>query len=376
MASKKTKRIAWSVTGAVLLIAAATLCIVRWKIWFGNPPEPAWQNDTITYQFHSFADNSVPGFVLTPQGWQDTLRNPEKLQLLVLGDVHNSLSRADYDTLCKRLPDIDGYAQLGDFVERGYFYYFQKLYAELQGSGLDSLPVLVCAGNHEYHKGIRRTIQPLWKEVFRMPLNGPADYLGQTYYVDFPAMRFIVIDTYGLQGLHAYTRVQTWVKRAMLGAGDRFVVVMMHEPVHSCGAGRQSVPIYLTFRRTLDKADLVIAGHDHNYSRRMPYINTNAATKYYLNKVNPKDERICSGHRLYEVLSVDEDTLRVQTYLMEDGSLYDEVEVIKTDGKRLVRSSFGREGEKIDLPDRYKDRNDAKVRRFKNRRKARSGCES
>ena len=209
-----------------------------------------------------------------------------------------------------------------------------------------------------------------------MPLNGPADYLGQTYYVDFPAMRFIVIDTYGLQGLHAYTRVQTWVKRAMLGAGDRFVVVMMHEPVHSCGAGRQSVPIYLTFRRTLDKADLVIAGHDHNYSRRMPYINTNAATKYYLNKVNPKDERICSGHRLYEVLSVDEDTLRVQTYLMEDGSLYDEVEVIKTDGKRLVRSSFGREGEKIDLPDRYKDRNDAKVRRFKNRRKARSGCES
>lgn len=354
----------------ILLVGGVVVCTVRWQAWFGNPPEPQWEGDTIAYRFHTFADDSVPGFVYRDSAWQD-LHSPDTLQILLLGDVHNSMTTAEWDTLAARYPDLDCYAQLGDFVERGYFYWFQQLFSELQGTRFDSLPILTTPGNHEYHKGVRRTLTPLWYETFPQPLNGPADFLGTTYYVDFQALRFIVIDSNGLQSLGDYTRVNTWVNRVISEAGDRFVVVMMHHPVFSCGAGRQTPMVYLTFRLPLAKADLVFAGHDHNYSRRLPFVNTNAATKYYLNKVSPRDQRICSGHRLYEVLTLVGDTLTMSTYLFESGMLYDQVRIVRDGKNRTVEDLFRDQPEIIDLPERYAGKNNAKVRRFLNRRAAR-----
>ena len=359
----------------VLLAGGGVLCAVRWQAWFGNPPEPQWTTDTLDCRFRTFAADSLPCFEKTGNGWQD-LQSPDTLQILLLGDVHNSLSRADYDTLAARNPHLDCYAQLGDYLERGYFYYFQQLCHELSGSVFDSLPLLNCPGNHEYRKGLRRTLTPLWYEAFPQPANGPADFVGTTYYVDFPRLRFIVIDTNGLQALHHFTRVNTWVNRAIQEAGDRFVVVMMHHPVFSCGAGRQNPMIYLTFREPLRHADLVFAGHDHNYSRRLPFVNTNAATKYYLNKVNPRDERVCSGHRLYEVLDIVADTLTMCTYLLESGALYDEVRIVRHGEDRVVESDLVTTPEIIDLPERYAGKNSARVRRFLNRRTTRLGKET
>lgn len=136
----------------LLIIGGGALCAIRWQAWFGNPAEPQWTADTLDYHFYTFAADSLPGFVQTKDGWQDT-QSPDTLRIMLLGDVHNSLSRADYDTLAARNPHLDCYAQLGDYIERGYFYYFQQLYHELSGSAFDSLPVLSCPGNHEYHKG-------------------------------------------------------------------------------------------------------------------------------------------------------------------------------------------------------------------------------
>ncbi len=359
---------------ALLLIGGGVVCALRWQAWFGNPAEPEWNADTIDYHFLTFAADSLPYFVRTDSGWQDT-QSPDTLQILLLGDVHNSLTHADYDTLGARNPQLDCYAQLGDYLERGYFYYLQELYHQVEGSAFDSLPLIVCPGNHEYRKGLRRTLTPLWYEAFPQPKNGPADFIGTTYYVDFPRLRFVVIDTNGLQALHDFTRVNTWVNQVIHSAGDRFVVVMMHHPVFSCGAGRQNPLIYLTFRQSLSKADLVFAGHDHNYSRRLPFVNTNAATKYYLNKVNPRDERICSGHRLYEVLTIVGDTLTLKTYLFESGELYDEVHIVGSGKERTVESDLVKTPEVIDLPARYADKNSRKVRRFINRRNSRLGKE-
>lgn len=136
----------------------------------------------------------------------------------------------------------------------------------------------------------------------------------------------------------------------------------------------------MAFRRALSKADLVFAGHDHNYSRRLPFVNTNAASKYYLNKVNPRDERICSGHRLYEVLTLTSDTLTMRTYLLESGILYDEVRITRiplttaTDStQRYAREHITEvipvaQPELIDLPARYEGKNSSAIRRFRNRK--------
>lgn len=350
---------------ALLLAGGIALCVVRWQAWFGNPPEPALTADTISYRFRTFADSAT--YAQRPQ-------SPD-YQILILGDVHNSLTRADYQKIADEAGNLAAYAQLGDLVERCYLFYFQQLYRELQGTPFDSLPLINCPGNHEYRKGLRRSLPDLWYQNFPQPLNGPQDFLGSTYYIDFPNLRFIVLDTNGMQWLHEYMRTLTWLNGVMASVGDRFVVVMMHHPVYSCGAGRFNTTIYTTFAHALRRADLVFAGHDHNYARRLPFVNTNAATKFYLSKVNPRDTRIASGCRFYELLTIAGDTLTMQSRMLHDtlpSTLYDEVQIIRlADGKHKTIDLYSDSTEVILLPERYAHRNDLKVRRFKNRRAAR-----
>ncbi|MBP5477550.1 MAG: metallophosphoesterase [Paludibacteraceae bacterium] len=381
---------------SVLMTGGIILCAVCWKAWFGNPEEPEWTQDTIHYSFHTFGEESLDGFARYQTGhsvnWQD-LNQPDTLTFLLLGDVHNSIDSLQWEALAVRHPHLDFYAQLGDFLERPYFYYHQQLVSELEGTPFERLPVVNVPGNHEYRKGIVRHLPLLWYDVFPQPLNGPHRFLCSTYYVDFPALRLIAIDTNGLQRLSDYTIVNTWVRQTIRRAGNRFVVVMMHHPVFSAGDGRQNPLIWLTFRRVLQNADIVFAGHDHNYARRLPFIVTNSAKKFYLNKINPKDTRICSGRQLYNVVTIkrhtsdigrtssaSSDTLCVETRLMDTGELYDLVKVVHTPDIALHGSdSFLTEyiepmngcPEIIDLPEKYKGKDSRKVRRFLRRRTGR-----
>ena len=321
----------------ILILAGATvLCVVRWDAWFKNPPEPAWTGDTIDYRFFAFGDDSVPGFEYNGVDWEP-LRESDTLQILLFGDVHNSVTRSQWEAVAQRHPQADVYAQLGDFVERGYFYYAQQLYHELNGTGFDSLPIINVPGNHEYLKGLRRTLPDYWLETFHHPLNGPQDYAGTTYYVDFPNLRVIAINTNGLQHLHELTRVNAWAKQTIKNAGDKFVIVLMHHPVHSSCEGRHNIHVSATFIRALSGADIIFAGHDHNYTRRLPYVNTNAAKKAHRHKLSKRDQRVASGVQLYESIAVYSDTLRMQTRFIDSGELYDEVLIIHNEhGKQII----------------------------------------
>ena len=382
----------------LLLAGGIVLCVVRWKVWFGNPEEPIWEGDTIAYTFHTFSEETLDGFIKYEGEhsvvWQD-LHVPDTLSFLLLGDVHNGIDSLHWDAIARRHPNLDFYAQLGDFIERGYFYYEQQLVSELEGTPFEQLPIVCTPGNHEYRKGIVRRLPELWYTVFPQPQNGPERFKGTTYYVDFPDLRFIVIDTNGLQRLSDYTIVNTWVRKTLQEAGDRFTVVMMHHPVFSASIGRQNPLINLTFKRVLKDADIVFAGHDHNYARRLPFIVTNSAQKFYLNKVSDKDTRICSGKQLYTVVnlvrntsssgtsSAVTDTLSVETRLMETGEMYDLVKVVhQPDTTRAESETSGAfirtyiepmndSPEIIELPEKYKGKNSRKVQRFLQKRAAR-----
>lgn len=308
----------------LLLAGGVVLCVIRWQAWFGMPAEPQWAGDTLHYEFNCFGDDSVHHFVRTKKGWQDT-QEPAILRIVLFGDVHNSLTTAELDTIAARHDTIDAYAQLGDMIERNYFYYQQKLKHEIAPSKFADIPLMATPGNHEYIKGIVPRIDSSWFTIFHNPMNGPVDFKGSSYYVDFPKLRFIVIDTQGLFHIRDYTRVLTWYNRARQTAGDRFVVVMMHHPIYSSSKGRQNLPLRLYFRRALSKADLVFAGHDHNYARRTPFVDTNSAKKFYRHNYHPRFEKIGENTRFYEVLSLSGRTLLMQTYILETGELYDEV---------------------------------------------------
>ena len=298
----------------LLLAGGAVLCSLRWQAWFGMPAEPQWNGDTINYVFPSPSSIHHSPFTL-----------------LVLGDVHNRLTRADYDTLAARVPDADAVIQIGDWLERGQNYYYQLLLREWTNSALYGLPAITTPGNHEYSKGIHKTLSPVWEHAFPHPLNGPKEVPGASYFIDLPAVRLIAIDTNPLVRIVDLTRTMTWLRQTMNSADGRFIVVIMHHPVLSVAKGRANVTVYSAFRRILADADLVIAGHDHSYMRRAPFVvmNTSGKNKPQQYKYVPE---VTDTVPVYGVLQISNlksqiSNLQFNVYRFNDNTLIDSLYV-------------------------------------------------
>ena len=294
---------------SLLLAGGAVLCIVRWQAWFGMPAEPQWTGDTLSYTF-PLADDSCS-------------------TILVLGDIHNRLKRADYDTLAARVPQVDAIAQAGDWMDRGQNYYYQLLLREWTNSALYGKPVIACPGNHEYSKSVPKRLSPVWSEAFGVPDNGPVGVPGASYYVDLPNLRFIIIDTNPLDRLVYLTRTLTWLRTLMYSADNRYIVVMMHHPVLSAGKGRFNALIYAVFRHALGEADLVIAGHDHSYmrSRNFVVLNTAGIQKQQRTLFEPD---MTDSVPAYGVLRVEKSpisNLQFTVYRLDDGAVIDSLYV-------------------------------------------------
>ena len=290
---------------AVLLAVGAVICAVRWQAWFVIPAEPHWTGDTLQRVFH------------TPNEDNDSIAT-----ILVLGDIHSRLTRTDYDTLAARVPDADLVMQAGDWMERGQEYYRQLLLREWTNSALNGLPVIACPGNHEYTKGVHKSLSAAWNETFLHPANGPVGVPGASYWLDIPQMRIIAIDTNPLSHVVYLTRTLTWLREAMYSAGDRAVVVIMHHPVLSAAKGRVNPAIYGTFRYALSQADLVIAGHDHLYARRTPFVMLNTAGRIKKQKKRLYYE-VCDSVPVYGVLTNSQLTI----HRMSDGVAIDSIYV-------------------------------------------------
>ena len=152
-----------------ILAGGATTCAIRWEAWFGNPPEPEYNEPIIAHQFITFDNDSVSNALQ-----RDTLL------FLLLGDIHNSLTNNQMALLSTRYPDVQFWAQTGDWMERPYLCYEQMMYQSLLGTGLDSLPIVAIPGNHEYLKGVVKTLPEHWKTIFPNPQNGPARFVATT----------------------------------------------------------------------------------------------------------------------------------------------------------------------------------------------------
>ena len=301
------------VSAIILLAVGAVVCAYRWQAWFVTPAEPSWTGDTLQSVFRTPASTD------------------EIKTILVLGDIHSRLTRTDYDTLAARVPNADLVLQVGDWMDRGQEYYRQLLLREWTNSALNGLPVIACPGNHEYSKGVHKSLSDAWSETFRHPNNGPVGVPGASYWLDIPRMRIIVIDTNPLSHVVFLTRTLTWLREAMYSAGDRAVVVMMHHPVLSAAKGRANPAIYSTFRYALSQADLVLAGHDHFYARRTPFVMLNTAGKPKKQKTKLHTE-VCDSVAVYGVLSIQPSAISDQPsvlsiHRMSDGVAIDTIYV-------------------------------------------------
>lgn len=323
------RTIIWLLVVVAILTGSAVLCTLRWNAWFVMPTEPEWTGDTLSTRFVTFNDDTTYA-----------CQQADTLTMVVLGDVHNTLTRSDYLRIADQCPDMQCYAQLGDFVDREQFYYKQQLMHELIGTLFDSLPVLACPGNHEYLKGINKQLPLSWYESFPMPLNGPEFGRGTTYFVDFRNLRFIVIDTEDPFLLSDHTRLNTWVKQTIASTLQPWVAVMMHRPVYASRKGRVNPTVWLTLVHALQGADVIFSGHDHTYARRGTvvqqddedhspvWIGLSSTTHARTPKERSRMDTIIAGGPYYEYMRVTEHSLTIQSCQL-DGACIDSIALYK-----------------------------------------------
>ncbi|MBP5659240.1 MAG: metallophosphoesterase [Paludibacteraceae bacterium] len=322
--SKRT--IIWLIIAVLILTGGTILCILRWNAWFVMPAEPEWTGgDTISTRFVTFNEDTMYA-----------CQYADTLHLVVLGDVHNTLTHSDYMRIAEQCPDMQCYAQVGDFVDREQFYYKQLLKRELQGTPFDSLPVIVCPGNHEYTKGTHCHLPDSWYESFPMPHNGPSYDKGSTYYVDFRDMRFIAIDTENPRLISEHTRLNTWVKSVISSAWQPWVVVIMHRPVYASRKGRVNPTVWLSLVNALQGADVIFSGHDHTYARRGKtfqdehsahtpvWLGISSTTRAGTLKDRSRMDTVIYGGPYYEQMRVTRHELAVRCFQL-DGSCIDSV---------------------------------------------------
>ena len=263
------------------------------------------------------------------------IKQHKDTRFLVFGDVQDKQGQAStemFHNAFSTYSDIDAIAFVGDIIERPMDSYYQLWFRSMENKQ-ETTPIIAATGNHEYLKGVVKTLDSRWTSVFKNPLNGPERYLGCTYYIDFPTFRFIVIDTDALHLISDYTITHTWVLEKLLEVDDeRWKIVMMHHPVYSAGKNRDNPTIKLTFSHILHNADLVLCGHDHNYMRRginPVYLLTTSSEKYYEPKQEVKADVHKAYSRFYEYIEVNDSTLHITTISVDTDSIFDSFELHK-----------------------------------------------
>lgn len=275
---------------------------------------------------------------------QDTIR------FIYMGDVqdeHGGASDSLLNLLRKRETDYDFVAFGGDQIERPMDKYWNIWYKSLREWG-GCVPLITVPGNHEYLKGITYSLDSRWIAQHNYPENGPEDFKGSSYYIDFPLMRMIILDSNMIHWPGAIQKLYSWLERTLKETKQPWKVVMFHHGVYPVRDGRMHPFMRYLFLPLLEKydTDLVLQGHDHAYSRITTkaandtitpvYIISNASPKLYRNGFDPVHDRLGSGISLYQKIQITRSELKYQS-LFFDGEVYDDIVIQQAgEGKKKV----------------------------------------
>ncbi|MDO4191558.1 MAG: metallophosphoesterase [Bacteroidales bacterium] len=289
-------------------------------------------------------------------------------------DIERSVTDTIFQALYKRYPQTDFLLLLGDVIHRPIDNSWNLWFNEIDTIAA-CLPHIANCGNHEYYKGRKGDIDPRWCHTFTHPNNGPDNVKAQSYYLDLPSMRLIVIDTQGLKRLRDYRRTKQWLKELVDNNTQSFCVVALHHPLQSQSIGRYGIWERLYFKKTLEKVDLVLQGHDHSYARTCTKqhnekntpinIVTTNSEKHYLSKCRRKADRIACGERLYEYIEVNENQMTIYTYLTDKYTLYDKIHIEKDEnGNNTVTTEDALSDEQLLMPKKYEGKRNYKTIRY------------
>lgn len=305
------------------------------------------------------------------------VENNSKCTFLVSGDIQDwedNVTDTILHGLYRRYPSADFIAFLGDLIHRPLNDSWNLWFSEMDSLSA-CIPHLAIPGNHEYTKGRKGIIDPRWQHTFAHPNNGPDIKQGESYYLDMPSVRLIMLDTKGLKRPKDYRRTRQWINSLIESNERPFCIVMMHHPVKSESLGRMSFMERHYFKKVLSKTDAVLQGHDHSYARYCTkshnepttpvYILTTNSEKHYLSRCSRKADRVACGERLYQVVEATENQLRISTYLTNGHELYDVVLIEKDEnGHPTITAENSLSEEHLLMPPYFEGKKSYKVIRY------------
>ncbi len=208
------------------------------------------------------------------------------------------------------------------------------------------IPFALVPGNHEYpnyeHTGTRKEIVPLWRPHFTLPINGVKGLEETSYYFDYQGARFIM-----LNGEEKLAEQAQWMESLLAKNPNKWTIACVHHPLFSMGRTRDERQTRDAFMSLFDKygVDLVLAGHDHVYSRShklrngavVPdaekgtiYIVSVSGSKAYALSLKYKDLMVKIGEKvqLFQTISIDGNALTYKSHTVT-GAVYDSFELKK-----------------------------------------------
>lgn len=450
----KKRRTVKLVITVVIVLVVGLWVNSRWKVWFGNPDEPAyapldspgrvlltfgdeeelsrnvsWQYDSVV-SLNSFVELvdtlAKDTFCIQAEGEEFQSRSGKaayyvaKLRALrpdtyyryrvsnagrysvwfsfrtynqatrkdysfmYVGDVQDSINGKAGEYLKRALaahPKTEFLAFGGDLTERPMDMYWQETF-----SGLDSIgqhyPVLNVTGNHEYLKYVIRKLERRYPLVFSYFLDSMVGE-NQVYTLKYNDMQLFLLDS-NREFFYLWQQRQ-WLEDALKRSTARWKIVVLHHPLYSVKGKYNNLVQKMMFNSLLQKykVDLVLQGHEHAYARMTLHDEQgNACTPIYtVSHCSPKSYRITFDERFdkygiesrfYQYVHIHGDTLSLSAYEVPAGSLYDSLDIVKSDVKTVIKDygkaipehlDFKSGGSKKDQ--KYRERIDEYIQRTK-----------
>lgn len=199
------------------------------------------------------------------------------------------------------------------------------------------LPTIATPGNHEYEK---RRLSRHWRPQFALPENGPPGLEETVYYLDYQGVRIISLNSEERQQDQV-----AWLDRVLRDNPSRWTILTFHRPMYSSAKGRDNEALRRLWLPIFDRhrVDLVLQGHDHTYARSRNlrsgvtvrdddsgtvYVVSVSGPKMYNLDREPWMRRAAEDTQLYQIITVDGDTLRYEARLAT-GALYDAFDLVK-----------------------------------------------
>ena len=289
---------------------------------------------------------------------------PIPISFLYVGDAQNYIlelwSRVIRNAY-KTAPDADFFIHAGDLVDKGHEDIdWNEWFAA--GSFIHSeIPAIAVPGNHEYRYldgsvySQDEVLSVQWNAQFGFPKNGPRGLEKTCYYIDYPDLKIIALNSnVGIK------RQAKWLREILKSNDKKWIVVTYHHPVFSASTGRDNPEIRSLWQPIFEEynIDLALQGHDHSYARGAIYekpvvvknenhggniigpvyvVSVSGGKMYSVNKSGWDEYGATQGKtgeriQLFQHISIDGDRLTYRSFTAT-GELFDRFEILKQNGK-------------------------------------------